>query len=136
MVVSGWCVWITGLPGSGKSTIAHLLSKELRSLGIHVCVLSSDALRKVMTPNPRYTEEERDVVYGTLVYIAKLLTDNGVNVIIDATGNRRKYRDNARREISQFMEEREVKTVKVEEIMERAVKVRDKLLEQVRAHEK
>lgn len=100
----GWCVWITGLPGSGKSTIAHTLLKKLNSLGFHAQILSSDSLRKVMTPNPKYTEDERDIVYGTLVYIAKLLTDNGVNVIIDATGNRRKYREKARCEIQHFIE--------------------------------
>ncbi|MEM1582204.1 MAG: adenylyl-sulfate kinase [Candidatus Bathyarchaeia archaeon] len=101
---NGWCVWVTGLPGSGKSTIAFSLAGKLRSLGIHAYVLSSDALRKIITPNPKYTEDERDVVYGALVYIARILTENGVNVIIDATGNRRKYRDQARREISRFME--------------------------------
>lgn len=100
----GWCVWVTGLPGSGKSTIANLLADKLRLLGLHAYVLSSDSLRKVITPNPKYTEEERDFVYGALVHIAKILTDNGVNIIIDATGNRRKYRDQARREISKFME--------------------------------
>ena len=100
----GWCVWVTGLPGSGKSTIAHRLLKKLNSLGFNAQILSSDALRKVVTPNPKYTEEERNIVYGTLVYIAKLLTDNGINVIIDATGNKRKYREKARREIQRFME--------------------------------
>ncbi|MBS7641156.1 MAG: adenylyl-sulfate kinase [Candidatus Bathyarchaeia archaeon] len=104
MPVSGWCVWVTGLPGSGKSTIAHLLAEKLRAFGIHAYVLSSDELRKVMTPNPKYTEEERDMVYATLVYIARILTENGVNVIIDATGNRRRYRDEARRLIQRFME--------------------------------
>ncbi|MEM2648831.1 MAG: adenylyl-sulfate kinase, partial [Candidatus Bathyarchaeia archaeon] len=92
------------MPGSGKSTVAHLLADKLKAMGIHAYILSSDALRKVMTPNPKYTEEERDIVYGTLVYIAKILTENGVNVIIDATGNRRKYRDNARSQIPLFME--------------------------------
>ena len=101
---TGWCVWVTGLPGSGKSTVAHLLADKLKAMGIHAYILSSDALRKVMTPNPKYTEGERDIVYGTLVYIAKILTENGVNVIIDATGNRRKYRDNARSQIPLFME--------------------------------
>lgn len=100
----GWCIWITGLPGSGKSTIAHLLAEKLSSLGVHAQILSSDSLRKVITPNPKYTEDERDVVYGALVYIAKILTENGVNVIIDATGNRRRYREHARREIPLFME--------------------------------
>jgi adenylylsulfate kinase len=48
--------------------------------------------------------EERDVVYDTLVYIAVLLTQNGVNVIIDATGNLRRYRYRAREQISKFHE--------------------------------
>jgi adenylylsulfate kinase len=57
-----------------------------------------------MTPQPNYSLEERDKVYATLVYIAGLLTQNGVNVIIDATGNLRHYREEARRRIPQFME--------------------------------
>lgn len=61
-------------------------------------------LRQIITPNPKYTEDERDIVYGTLVFIAKLLAENGGNVIIDATGNRRRYREKARKEIARFME--------------------------------
>jgi adenylylsulfate kinase len=57
-----------------------------------------------MTPKPTYSEAERLAVYRTLAYIAKLLTDLGVNVLIDATGNRRVYRDEARRMIGKFME--------------------------------
>ena len=57
-----------------------------------------------MTPAPKYTEEERNIVYGAIVFVAKLLTKNGVNVIIDATANRRRYRDHARKEIPKFME--------------------------------
>ncbi|MEM3442395.1 MAG: adenylyl-sulfate kinase, partial [Candidatus Bathyarchaeia archaeon] len=53
---------------------------------------------------PTYSPEERDIVYATLVYIAKLLTQNGVNVVIDATGNLRRYRENARNQIPRFME--------------------------------
>lgn len=100
----GWCVWITGLPGSGKSVISKKLLHVLGELGIHAQILSSDALRKVMTPNPTYSPQERDLVYAVLVYIAKLLTQNGVNVIVDATGNLRRYRENARNLIHRFME--------------------------------
>lgn len=101
---NGWCVWITGLPGSGKSIISHTLQEKLKTQGADSQILSSDALRKTMTPKPSYSRQERDIVYATLVFIAKLLTENGVNVIIDATGNLRHYRDKARKQISRFME--------------------------------
>ncbi len=100
----GWCVWITGLPGSGKSTVAQVLLKKLWKRKVRAQIISSDRLRKVITPKPTYSEEERDTVYGTIVFIAKLLTQNGINVIIDATGNLRKYRYHARKELPRFME--------------------------------
>jgi len=99
-----WCVWVTGLPGSGKSTIVQALLNKLKKRGINAQIVSSDMLRKVVTPAPKYTEEERDMVYGSIVFVAELLTSNGVNVIMDATGNRRKYRDQARKQISKFLE--------------------------------
>jgi adenylylsulfate kinase len=100
----GWCVWVTGLPGSGKSVVSQALQKRLKQKGIHAQLLSSDALRKVLTPKPTYSLEERNTVYVTLVYVAKLLTQNNVNVIIDATGNLRRYRENARKQIPRFIE--------------------------------
>ncbi len=104
MAKTGWCVWITGLPGSGKSVVSEVLLRLLDKEGIHAQLLSSDALRKVLTPKPTYSLEERDVVYATLVYIAKLLTQSGANVVVDATGNLRRYRENARQQIPRFME--------------------------------
>jgi len=101
---SGWCVWVTGLPGSGKSVVSQALHKLLKQKGIHAQLLPSDALRKVLTPKPTYSLEERNLVYATLVYIAKLLTQNNVKVIIDATGNLRRYRENARKQIPNYIE--------------------------------
>jgi adenylylsulfate kinase len=95
---------VTGLPGSGKSVISKALIKLLRNRRVKVQLLSSDALRKVVTPRPSYSVKERDMVYDALVHIAKLLTDNGMNVIIDATGNLRRYRNKARKSIARFAE--------------------------------
>jgi adenylylsulfate kinase len=103
-VETGWCVWVTGLPGSGKSVVSEALLQLLEENGVRAQLLSSDRLRKVMTPQPTYSLEERDIIYGGLVYIAELLTRNGVNVIIDATGNLRCYRDQARKQIPRFIE--------------------------------
>lgn len=91
-----WVAWFTGLPGCGKTTIAQRVKAMLSGKGISVKVLQLDEIRKAITPNPTYTEAERDVVYASLAYMAKLLSESGINVIIDATANRRRYRDLAR----------------------------------------
>ena len=103
-VTVGWCVWVTGLPGSGKSVVSRALIEFLNKKGVSVQLLSSDELRKFLTPNPVYSLNERDAVYATMIYVAKLLTQNGVNVLIDATGNLRRYRDDARSQLSSFIE--------------------------------
>ncbi|ABK14827.1 adenylyl-sulfate kinase [Methanothrix thermoacetophila] len=99
-----WAVWFTGLPGCGKTTIARRTKEHLSRMGVKVKILELDEIRRVVTPNPRYTDEERDIVYASLAYMAKLLCDAGVNVIIDATANRRRYRDLARKLVERFAE--------------------------------
>jgi len=99
-----WVVWFTGLPGCGKTTIVQRVKAMLSENGISVKVLQLDEIRKVITPSPAYTEAERDVVYASLAYMAKLLAESGINVIIDATANRRRYRDLARSLVSDFAE--------------------------------
>ncbi len=101
---AGWCVWVTGLPGSGKSVVSRALIELLKEEGVKVQLLSSDQLRKTLTPKPTYSLQERDAVYAVMVYMAKLLTENGVNVLIDATGNLRRYREDARKQIPCFIE--------------------------------
>ena len=92
----GWAIWITGLPSSGKSTIARGLAERLAEMGIRAQVLESDELRRVLTPEPTYTEQERDWFYNVMAWIGWLLVKNGVNVIFDATANKRAYRERAR----------------------------------------
>jgi adenylylsulfate kinase len=96
----GFAIWITGIPGSGKSTFADGLKKTCPDL----LILRMDELRKTVTPNPTYSETERDIVYRALVYIALKMTERGYNVIIDATGNLRKWRELARRLLPRFAE--------------------------------
>ena len=63
-----------------------------------------DEFRKVVTPAPAYSDFERDIVYRSLVYLAKIMTGQGHNVIIDATGNLRRWRTLARRLIPKYAE--------------------------------
>jgi len=99
-----FAVWLTGLPASGKSTIAAALKPQLEGLGCAVEVLESDAVRRILTPAPTYSHEERDLFYRTLAFMGARLVAHGVTVIIDATANRRVYRDFARGLIPRFIE--------------------------------
>jgi len=99
-----FAIWITGLPASGKSTLAASLEAQLVERGVDVAVLESDALREKLSEHPRYDEEERDDFYKQMAYIGALLTQHGVPVIFDATANRRLYRDRARQMIPKFIE--------------------------------
>jgi adenylylsulfate kinase len=93
-------IWITGLPGSGKSTIASAVKQKVPDAEI----LRMDELRRVVTPEPAYSDTERELVYRSLVFAAKTLYALGHTVIIDATGNKRAWRQLARELIPDFLE--------------------------------
>jgi adenylylsulfate kinase len=99
-----FAVWITGLPASGKSTVAGELARQLRQRSVEVAVLESDALRKMFSTEPRYDEQDREYFYGSLAFIGRVLTEYGISVIFDATANRSSYRDRARQQIPRFVE--------------------------------
>ena len=101
---TAFAVWLTGLPASGKSTVARALAAELGGKGIRAAVLESDAVRREITPDAAYGEAERDAFYATLGYLARVLVLHGIPVIVDATANRRTYRDRARAAIPRFLE--------------------------------
>jgi adenylylsulfate kinase len=101
---AAFAVWITGLPSSGKSTIASALAQKLGSLNVHLAVLESDVLRKLLPTPSTYDERDREYFYGSMAFIGRVLTDNGISVIFDATANRRAYRERARQQIARFME--------------------------------
>ena len=97
-------IWLTGLPASGKSTIAAALRPQLEQLKLSVEVLESDAVRRILTPTPTYSPEERDLFYRALAFMGARLVSHGVTVIFDATANKRAYRDFARSLIPTFIE--------------------------------
>jgi hypothetical protein len=80
-------VLITGLPGTGKSTVANRLAKR-----INARVLRTDEIRKRLFAKPKYTEEEKEIVYKTLFLIAENLLRARRNVVIDGTFYKRSLR--------------------------------------------
>ena len=104
MTAEAFCIWITGLPASGKSSITAVLSGRLRHLELPVVVLESDSMRRILTPQPSYLPEERERFYDMLSAISIKIASDGINVIIDATASRRSYRDRVRVRIPRFVE--------------------------------
>lgn len=100
----GFTIWFTGLPASGKTSLAKAMQQLLSSEQIHCVVLDSDELRLILTPEPTYSNEERDWFYHVIAQFAGWLSKNGINVLISATANRRCYRDAARKQIARFAE--------------------------------
>ena len=90
------CLWLTGLSGAGKSTIANLLEKELHSLGKHTYILDGDNLRKGLKIDLGFGKADRDENVRRTAEIAKLMVDAGLIVIVGLISPFKKERDRAR----------------------------------------
>jgi predicted kinase len=75
----------------GKTTLA----KELAPL-IDALLLSTDKIRKELIPEPKYTREEKELIYNVMLLVARYLHGSGVNCILDATFTKEKSRKEAR----------------------------------------
>jgi adenylylsulfate kinase-like enzyme len=89
-------LWITGLPASGKTTLARALVAVLEREGIRATLVDSDEVRAVLTPHPSYEPNERAIVYRALAYLARRIDETGVVPIVAATAHSRSIRDEAR----------------------------------------
>lgn len=96
----GIAIWITGLPGSGKSTVAN----AFKDAHPEFIIVRMDEFRRIVTPEPTYSDSERELVYRALLYLTKTLVELGHSVIIDATGNLRRWRELARKLIPKYVE--------------------------------
>lgn len=102
--VSGFTLWLTGLSGAGKSTIANAVADRLRANGVRVEILDGDEVRLNLSKGLGFSREDRDINIRRIGYVAKLLTRNGVAVIPAAISPYRAVRDEVRRDIGAFVE--------------------------------
>jgi bifunctional enzyme CysN/CysC len=77
----GAVVWLTGLSGSGKSTIAHALERELFNSGLHTYTLDGDNVRHGLNSNLGFSPEDRVENIRRIAEVAKLMSDAGLIVI-------------------------------------------------------
>lgn len=100
----GLTIWLTGLSGAGKTTIATRVASTLGSRGLAVEVLDGDAVRRTLNAGLGFTKEDRDTNVRRLGYVAELLTHHGVVVIVAAISPYREAREEVRAQIGSFLE--------------------------------
>lgn len=100
----GLTVWFTGLSGSGKSTICLAAQTELVARGMRVELLDGDEVRTHLCRGLGFSKEDRDENIRRIGYVAKLLTRNGVVVLVAAISPYRAIRDEVRSSIGNFIE--------------------------------
>ncbi len=102
--MKGFTVWFTGLPSSGKSTLARMLEKVLNDLDFHVEVLDGDEVRLRLSKGLGFSKEDRDENIRRISYVAKIVTRCGAVAITCAISPYHEIRDEARKEIGRFVE--------------------------------
>ena len=100
----GFTLWLTGMPGAGKTTISSLLERWLRDHGEPVERLDGDEVRKRLSKGLGFSREDRDENIRRIGFVAKLLCRNGVIVIVAAISPYRSVRDELRLSIGTFVE--------------------------------
>jgi adenylylsulfate kinase len=78
----GATLWFTGLPSSGKSTIAYALARQLRVEGRRVQVLDGDDVRPRLSAELGFSREHRDINVRRIGWVARLLAFHGVVVLV------------------------------------------------------
>ena len=95
---------MTGLPGSGKTTIALEVERRLKALGRNVEILDGDEVRKGLSSDLGFSKEDRQQHARRVTFVAKVLSRNGVIVLVGLISPFRAFRQSAREEIGDFVE--------------------------------
>jgi adenylylsulfate kinase len=101
---NGFCVWMTGLPSAGKTTIAYELQPQLIERGRPVEVLDGDEARMLLSTDLGYDRDSREIHAARVTFVAKLLARNGVIPVVSLISPYRTSRSWARSQIGPFVE--------------------------------
>lgn len=96
-------MWLTGLPGAGKTTISDILVKELAKTGMRVEQLDGDEVRKWLSPGEGFSKEDRERHLHREAHVAQLLARNDVVVLCAFVSPYISSRKYARDVISNFV---------------------------------
>src|SRR5436309_10489461 len=98
----GFTLWFTGLSGSGKTTIAHLVGPELERRGHIVDYLDGDTVRTHLSKGLGFSKEDRDTNIERIGWVASRLTRHGAAVIAAAISPYEETRRKARADVEQW----------------------------------
>lgn len=102
---AGFTVWLTGLPSSGKNTLAEHVAARIRARGVPVEVLDSGKLRRgPLGATLGFTKGDRDTNVRRHAMAAQLLARNGVAAVVSAVSPYRATRDQIREQLGTFVE--------------------------------
>lgn len=100
----GFVLWMTGLSGAGKTTIALILEKELKERGLKIERLDGDVVRESLTRDLGFSKEDRAKNIERVSFVAKLLSRNGVGCICSFISPYQSVRDMVRENTTNFLE--------------------------------
>ena len=100
--MKGFTVWLTGLSGAGKSTVASLLVPELEARGRTVEYLDGDVVRTHLSRGLGFSREDRDANVERIGWVASRLTRHGAAVVVAAISPYQEARRTARARVEEF----------------------------------
>lgn len=99
---SGFTVWLTGLSGAGKTTVADLVSAELARRGLFVDRLDGEAVRQHLSVGLGFSKADRDANVSRISWVASRLTRAGAAVVVSAISPYEAARKTARELIEPY----------------------------------
>jgi adenylyl-sulfate kinase len=100
----GFVLWMTGLSGAGKTTLALALEPELKKREVLIERLDGDIVREDLTRDLGFSKEDRDENIRRVTFVAKLLSRNGVGVVASFISPYQETRDYVRGQVTNFVE--------------------------------
>ena len=101
---TGFVIWLTGMAGAGKSTLAALLGKRFAAAGRRAELIDGDDTGEILTKGLGVSKDDRNAAVRRLGHVARMLARNDAVVIVAALSPYREARDAVRRDVRRFVE--------------------------------